>query len=104
MDTMETPKSSAGGHSFQELSSKIQRAVSHPNIDVHEINQKMLTFGGFVKSKLYDTFESNIPIEDIKEIPNPFWKTFLGIMSSALMLGVFIYFVVTSKEVIINKQ
>ena len=78
-----------------KMSVKIELDALQHEID--EINEKVLTFGEFVKSKAGDMFEDNIPIEDIKEIPNPFWKLTLGIVSCGLMLIVFLYFVVISK-------
>ena len=85
-------------------SGTISKSASATAIDVTVLQTQAKTLVDFLKDKIYDVFEDNIPIDDIKELPNLFWRRLLGVVACSLMLSVFIYFVYTSKPLSIYSQ
>jgi hypothetical protein len=61
--------------------------------------EKTATLYEFVTGKLNDAFEKNIPVDEIKEMEDAFWRRVLGLIACSLVLVVFLYFVITSKSV-----
>jgi hypothetical protein len=61
--------------------------------------EKTATLYEFVTGKLNDAFEKNIPVDEIKEMEDIFWRRVLGLIACSLVLVVFLYFVITSKSV-----
>jgi hypothetical protein len=57
------------------------------------------SFVQYAEGKVDDLFKKNIPVDDIKEIENRFWRTVLGLTACGIMLAVFVYFVYTSKAI-----
>ena len=82
-----------------ELSS-VTHKLEKASQKMEELSEQAITFAEFAGDKIYDIFQENIPIEEIKEVPNPFWRNILGILACVVMLTVFLYFVISSKIVL----
>jgi hypothetical protein len=78
---------------------KISISVDSVADNVEKMTSKAVTFLDFLKGKIYASFQDNIPIDEIKEMPDPYWRNRLGMFSCALMVVVFLYFVISSELV-----
>lgn len=62
------------------------------------LEAKAASFLEYVSSKLNDAFEKNIPVDEIKEMEDTFWRRVFGVLACVIVLVVFIYFVATSYQ------
>lgn len=67
-------------------------------IELEDVKLKAASLLQYVGIKTNAFFEKNIPIDEIKETENMFWRRTLGLLACSVMLGVFLFFVATSKS------
>jgi hypothetical protein len=75
-----------------------QRKLDYVVDKLADYKDKAMGFSEFMMHKLYDIFEQSIPVDDVKEMPDPKWRAILGLFTCSMMVTVFAYFVFASKR------